>query len=445
MNLSLECQEWTNTNKDARLIKTAKKSKQNKNQDLSNTIYLLQIAPSRSSNSKLACLMSNQFVNIFDQSSLKSILKFKTLEESSKIATEIGFYSKNDDLVFGSSDNGSLKCWDLRQNQSTEKLHECLCFKTDEEREFLSADINLSDNFFIVGTNKNVDNAVVYIFDVRMSGRFVHKLSESHSNDITQVKFDPSNESKFCTGSLDGLVCLYDLEQQSENIVKIPVDKNDEEDETDSDEDPDLMEQVFNAGSSIQKIGYLSSKCSGTDQLYAITYTNDLFVWDLQSHDVVHQFKSSNIGTVGVSSDGEQDEDYFFDCFYMKPDLMTICKGYKNGKFKLLNCSDYMDEICFETGGEDSSKRMHRDIIRSSYWNGQNFYTAGEDGFLFKWKLTDKNSKPMDSDDIEKTISNKRDLKDGSESENEEKDAPSKRPNKERIRKRNFFVKKRTK
>lgn len=431
MNLILECEEWINTNKTARSIKTAKKSQKKKNQDLSNTEYLLQIAPSKSSQSKLACLTSNQYIEIFDQKSLRSINKFRGLEKSSKTITEIGFYSKNDDMIFSCSDNGSLKCWDLRQNQTSENPDECICFKTEEEREFLSADINLADNYFIVGTNKNIDNALVYIFDIRMTEKFLHKLSESHSNDINQVKFYPNAESKFSTGSLDGLVCLYDLEQPPENIAKSPVDKSDEENETDSEEDPDFMEQVFNADSSIQKIGYLSSKCSVADQIYAITYTNDLYVWDLFSHDVVHQYKKTSLDTIKSSG---QEEDYIFDCFYMKPNFMVICKGDTNGSLRLINDNQIIYDSWSETDGSVSkTKRTHRDVIRSSYWNGIDFYSAGEDGFLFKWKLMDKNSISIDSDEIRKIKSNKRDFYDDDEdTEDDVIETSNKRPNKKK-------------
>lgn len=432
MNLTLDCEEWINTNKTARLIKTAKNSKKKKNQDLSNTEYLLQIAPSKSSQSKLACLTSNQSIHIFDQNSLRSILKFKDSEKCPKTITEIGFYSKSDDLIFNCSDNGSLKCWDLRQNQSSEDLNECICFKTEEQREFLSADINLADNYFIVGTNKNIDDALVYIFDIRMNEKFLHKLTESHSNDINQVKFYPNAELKFSTASLDGLVCLYDLNQPPVNIVKSPVDKKEDENETDSDEDPDFMEQVFNADSSVQKIGYLSSKCSEVDQIYAITYTNDLYVWDLLSHDIVHQYKNSSLDTFRSSN---QEEDYIFDCFYMEPNCMVICKGDTNGTLRLFNDN----KILYDSRSKNDSpaiptNRTHRDVIRSSYWNGVNLYTAGEDGFLFKWKLIDKNS--IDSDQINRLNSNKRDIDDDEDDDDSEDETSNKRPNKKNLNKK---------
>ncbi|CAF0774106.1 unnamed protein product [Brachionus calyciflorus] len=442
MNLDLECLEWINTNKSARYIKTGKKSKKSK--DTSNSVYLLQITPSRLDKTKLACLTSHQIVNIYDQDKLKLISQFKGVDESStSVLTEIGFYKQNDDMIFGCSDNGTLKCWDLRLNTTNENFKESLIFK--EDREFLSADINSIDNYFAVGTNKNIDDALVYIFDIRMNEKYLHKFAESHSNDVSQVKFDPKRANKFCSGSLDGLVCLYDLEQQPEEITKIENEENDEsseEDDSDGEEDPDLMEQVFNTDSSVQKIGYISSTCTEVmDQLFAITYTNDLFVWDLNSHDLLfkHQTKNKNVENAeSLNDEDEQEEDYFFDCFYMKPNLMTICRGDHNGNFKLLNGDNVIYDSLVDNRNENVSKRNHRDVIRSSYWNGENFYTAGEDGFLFKWKIFDKKSRPVDLDETKE--SKKRDLVDKIES-----DDTTDRKDKAKLNKKEYFNKSKNK
>ena len=163
----------------------------------------------------------------------------------------------------------------------------------------------------------------------------------------------------------------------------------------DGDEDPDLMEQVFNTDSSIQKIGYIYSNVlfSQPDQLYAITYTNGLFVWDLNTHDLIYK--------TNANSDDEED-DYFFDCFYFKskPDelpLLTSCTTDKRGRIRLVQEKQILSEVSKQTNPNEDNKlneRTHRDLIRDSYWNSVacNFYTAGEDGFLIKWKLTEKYS-----------------------------------------------------
>lgn len=446
MQLNLKCLEWTNTNKNARLIKSKTKSKQS---DLGDSVYLLQITGYKNNNQKLACLSSEQIVNIYDQQNLKLLSQIKSQEPQGKEINEIGFFKQNENMLFSCSDDGKLKCWDLREyfldmdkNQPPESV--CFSCTEDQKREFLCADVNATDNLFCVGTNKLIDDALVYIYDIRFNNKYLHKFSESHSNDVSQVKFDPVKASKFCSGSLDGLVCLYDLEQEQDVRVKSPSEESSEEEE----EDPDLMEQVFNSDSCIHKLGYLSSTQTTPDQLFAITYTNDLFVWDLNTHDLVykHQTKNKNIqngNLINVMED--QEEDYFFDCFYLRPKVMVICKGDKMGNMKYYSG----EEIIFdgnnnkeETESDGTTNRSHRDIIRSSYWNNEYLFTAGEDGFLFKWKLGEKEEELMKKDENKQSQKRELDKDILDESDEDEKDKKETFKDKKRNKKSNNFYSK---
>ena len=162
------------------------------------------------------------------------------------------------------------------------------------------------------------------------------------------------------------------------------------EEDDNQEEDPDFMEQVFNTDLSVQKIGYLYSNglLNCPDQLYAITFTNEFFVWDLNTHDLVYKNTDLN------KEKSEQDEEYFFGSFYFKSNKnrlpnLTICTGDKRGKVKLIRNDDLLTETT-KQGVE--FKRTHRDVVRSSFWNNlnNNLYTAGEDGFLIKWELVQK-------------------------------------------------------
>jgi hypothetical protein len=247
----------------------------------------------------------------------------------------------------------------------------------------------------------------------------LHKLSESHSRDITQIKFDPIDKNKFSSASLDGLICLYDLDQKktideepfeynqnepfkkndnydsdSSDGEKNNNDKesNDENDDEDDEDDPDLMEQVLNADASIQRIGYLKTTDDSFNQLYAITYTNELLIWDLKTHDLVkkyHSYKFSN--KLNIDRDGNYDSEFsFFDCFYLESNLI-LCLTDKKGKIKLIqNDECAYDGLLVKKESINSNKPrvLHRDTIRNSYWNQKNLYTVGEDGFLIKWEIT---------------------------------------------------------
>ena len=485
IDLDLKCLEWLNMNKSARAIAKSKKAKEaaaaaaaaaatkkNKKNDKPSTStttsdssptlinYLLQIAGSHGDQEYLACLSSNQVVNVYGQVDLSVISKISNYQtelgnDSSVNLTEIGFFKNSKDMIFGCTDRGRVECWDLRTVRS-EKCAPEIQFQ-DLSREFLTVDINCDDNLLIVGTNKSIDDALVYIYDIRMTGEnYMLKFCESHSNDVTQVRFDPFCRNKFVSASLDGLVCFYDLELKPEGIEEAESDAN-ENDESESDDDsslhsdthdddPDLMDQVLNADSSVQKIGYLcSSNSSRADQLYAITFTNDLFVWDLNTFDTVYKKQSKNKNVPNgelIDENDDREEDYYFGCFYYRNEL-TVCMGDKDGRVRLYR----QDALVFETDKETTTtpKRYHRDIIRSSYWNEQSLFTAGEDGFLYKWQVTNKLNNAVDTNENEAVTASKRNALDETVRNSGDELETSGKPEKKKKRKPNTKNKKKIK
>jgi len=196
-------------------------------------------------------------------------------------------------------------------------------------------------------------------------------------------------------------------------------------------EDPDFMDQVFNTNSSIVKLNYLSSTGDKTnaDQLCAITYTNGLFVWDLASEDQIYR-SPNNTDTAGDEKNANYN--FFIDCFYKKNQedeklVLTTCMSDIRGNINVYQS----DNIILDTDRTDKlKKRFHKDIIRSSYWNGENLYTCGEDGFLLKWDLSGEQS--------EKAVN----LKQKDRRENSDSDGDLERLNQEQFNKKVKFQKK---
>jgi hypothetical protein len=93
----------------------------------------------------------------------------------------------------------------------------------------------------------------------------------------------------------------------------------------------------------------------------------------------------------------------------------------KNGSIKIIQNEDVLTEInksnLDEEEEEKLNRRMHRDIIRSSYWDGEsyNLYTAGEDGFLIRWGLVEKLAAKF-----EKETSKKRERKDNDDDDDDD-------------------------
>jgi WD40 repeat protein len=214
MDSNLQCVEWFNINRNAYLIqkKRKNKSKECTNLEKKTNIqtackYILQIVGNQE-NELLACLSSDQVINLHNQEDLKFIYHIKPELNSDRYINDIGFFKqKSSNMIFTCDDGGSFKCWDIRQLKSESQKANALTINFSSY-EFLSADINSTDTLISIGTNKNVDDALILIYDIRFLKKYTHKLVESHSKDITQVRFDPTERNKFSSASCDGRISL---------------------------------------------------------------------------------------------------------------------------------------------------------------------------------------------------------------------------------------------
>ena len=206
MQLRMKCLEWSNLNRRAQNVKSAKNNGQPKPAE---SLYCLELSGNLDNN-HLACLGSNQIVTIYDQTNLKLISQLKLTSETNSI----GYFKKSNHMLFSCANQGILKCWDARENKSSSIEFEPI---VSPVRDLLCADVNSSDQLIAVGTSKTVEDALILIYDLRSTQRPLHKLRESHSSDISQVKFNPNCPSKFSSAGMDGLVGFYDLDLKSES------------------------------------------------------------------------------------------------------------------------------------------------------------------------------------------------------------------------------------
>ena len=222
MEFELKCCEWLNLNKNARVL-NKKKPKSN---DEPESLYLFKIARNQQTlndlnnltehpdSSLLCCLSSDQIIHVYDQQNLK--LKHK-ITNAHKNINEIGFFKRTHNMLFSCGDDGVLNCWDLRcfpleNDNLNQKSTPAICIDYSKgQREYLCADVNSDDNLLIVGTNWGIEDSLIYIFDIRSTSKYLHKFCESHSKDVTQVKFDPYRTNKFCSSSVDGLGNIFFL------------------------------------------------------------------------------------------------------------------------------------------------------------------------------------------------------------------------------------------
>lgn len=360
-------------------------------------IYLMQICGNLKRSSKVdkndfkfACLNSEQIITIYDENLFEKAKIYEAHADT--IINEIEFFKQNKNLLLTCGDDGLLKCWDLRATRKEVLIYDITSSEesnamasSDESSsnlKLLSCDINLDDSIIASSTNNNDNNdSFIYLFDVKMSNKVLKKYSDAHSNDITQVKFDPYVQTRLVSASIDGLACVFDL-TNLDKTLEPRVALNDEE----NDIDDDLIDHVYNTTSSIQKIGYLNRH-----YLFAITFTNDLFIWDLDTQDELFKINYLNDSCKYKYS---LHSDYIVDCINVNmadnDDDIVICLGDKLGNLQLY---DLHENLLFNTENSKSnapSLLKHNDIVRGVYWNyyTNDLYSIGEDSILNKWRLS---------------------------------------------------------
>ncbi|KAF9984970.1 WD repeat-containing protein 89, partial [Mortierella antarctica] len=240
-------------------------------------IYIFDIA---ANSANLIVSASNHEIKLYNPATLaiKNVLKFHT-----NTITQIKTHGEN--IVMSSSTDGSIAAWDLRTDAGPVQV-----FSTPQKHPLLSFDLNSSEQVLAAGTELVEFDANIHFFDARSSNSTLLKTySESHSDDITNVKFHPTNPARLMTGSVDGLICQFDL--------------------TDMDEDEGLL-VVSNTGASINKIGYFGPQ---SEYIYCLSHMETLSLWNSEEADAIHQF--GDIRGVSKPAMGLT-VDYGIDCQY---------------------------------------------------------------------------------------------------------------------------------
>ncbi|KAK3085898.1 hypothetical protein FSP39_010213 [Pinctada imbricata] len=214
--------------------------------------YVLDIAvqPGLESDRCIAATSSDYSLRLYKQGTLANI---GSLTGHSNVVTGFTFSSTDKNTLYSSSLDSCIKCWDLRTSKCAQQL-EGPC---KLHCEFSSLGANSNDFIVCAGTEKSKKDEDVHIlFWDRRKGEFLGSYCESHEDDITQVCFHPSDPNKLATGSTDGLVCMFDISQDSED---------------------DAILFTFNSDSSVSKVGWCGSEASN---LYCTTHIDTLHVWD---------------------------------------------------------------------------------------------------------------------------------------------------------------------
>ncbi|GJJ74582.1 hypothetical protein EMPS_06940 [Entomortierella parvispora] len=305
-------------------------------------IYIFDIA---ANSNNLIVSASNHQIKLYNPQTLaiKNVLQFHT-DTISQIKPH------GEHLVMSSSKDGRVAVWDLRTEGAPVQV-----FTAPNNNPLLSFDLNLSESILAAGTELVEYDASIHFWDARNPTKLMSTYAESHSDDITNVKFHPTNASRLMTGSVDGLICQFDL--------------------TDMDEDEGIM-VVSNTGSSINKIGYFGPQ---SEYIYCLSHMETLSLWNAEDADAIHHF--GDIRGVSQSALGLT-LDYGIDCQYeTESGRLFLLSGSNEGNINILHVNATSLQLCQVLSGG------HSEIVRSTCWDSRRgiLYSGGEDAKLGLW------------------------------------------------------------
>eukprot|EP01135_Chromosphaera_perkinsii_P009054 Nk52_evm1s1591 gene=Nk52_evmTU1s1591 len=369
----------------------------------------------------LAASASDNTIKIFDKT--RGLLRTQShnpvlgqLQHHQDQISNICFSKQSPHLLFSSSLDRTVAVWDVRTptapvscysftpptpsspqlppSSSHHRHRHSPATKAPTPSRWCAVDVCPADTILAAGTEKCGEDALLVFWDMRngsSSGNGSAALGmfeEAHSDDITQVKFNPTKRAEVASGSTDGLVCVFDLTNGGGDSGHNGVCLNEEEN----------MVGVLNSESSVSKIGFFGGSvtangtCTTHDYIYCISHTSAFNIWNAQTSAQLAAIPPAACFMALPSLDGNVDEDavahydYLVDCFFdpLVGRLYAV-GGFYNGDATLLHVNrERFTKVRDLKGG-------HTDTVRCFDWTSgaapspSMLFTGGEDNCLTLW------------------------------------------------------------
>ncbi|KAJ1975227.1 hypothetical protein H4R35_003237 [Dimargaris xerosporica] len=327
---------------------------------------------------RLAVSASDHQIQLFDPVSLTAVqhIGFHT-----DTIHHIGPVMAQPHLFLSASADGSAAIWDLRLAGFSPKSVapvQTFCAPNQSKAELYCADINSAGMVLAVGTQMVSSEACIHFWDLRQSpaGAADTKAStvtnsasaplttyaESHSDDITQVRFHPTHEHTLLSGSEDGLLCLFNLTQADEE---------------------DALVAAGNTCSTVNRLGWFGPQA---EYVYALSPLQSFSLWSIDNDgmDTIHQW--ANIRDLSQPLGQTQAAvEFGINCHYNPiSQRLFLATGSNSGQLHVFHVGINSIDLCQVLQGG------HRELVRSVAWSPsqQALISGGEDARLCLWRDT---------------------------------------------------------
>ncbi|CRK90388.1 CLUMA_CG004026, isoform A [Clunio marinus] len=262
------------------------------------------------------------------------------------------FFHDDPNIVFASTSAGEIHMYDLR---SFSRIH---TFEDDSElivKPVNCFDVNANDRLLCAGSDELNHNVYLMFFDIR-ERRFMGGYFESHQEEVTDVKFHPTDPDTLCSGSTDGLINIFDCKKEKEE---------------------DALQFSLNTEDSIAKLQWHYH-----DKLSCITNTNELLLYDANEHDLLKKWNRSSI-TEAIKRKSVIDCN-LIDCYNYGTDEMLLLATSNYNKGECIRSVTFSENTLDPVGNFSGNSQ----IIRASLYNAKEnlFFTFGEGAIISLWK-----------------------------------------------------------
>jgi len=212
-----------------------------------------------------------------------------------------------------------------------------------------------------------------------------------HTEDVTQVRFNPNNSWSLHTGSVDGTICQFAL--TSSNLSALD----------------DALDTVLNTDQPVSRLGFFGPD---SDFLYSLSTVETLSLWHLSKAQRIADFSDIRHK---LSSASGLEITYLIDCHYQpSSQRLFISAGNAFGTVTIshVNITELETIALVKTpkASVQTSQSIteytttgHTATIRDILWIEQLLVTGGEDSKLCVW-TSPQSSLPCNLADDSKTM-----------------------------------------